>query len=115
MCRGSLVLMSILALSLTSCGAWREQNTPKESSRVERGAKRVETTPEEAGAEEEGRRRALLIANSEYKSETALRTPKRDVEVMSAQLEALGYEVEMLSDLGGIKMRRAVKASRSMQ
>ena len=51
-----------------------------------------------------GARRALLIANSSYRHEARLKTPRRDVEIMRTKLRGLGYQVTVLQDLGGVEL-----------
>jgi uncharacterized protein len=62
-------------------------------------------------AAEAAKRVALLIGNQDYRSTTALKNPKNDVELMRSTLLAAGFDdVEVAVDVGLVEMRKALRS-----
>lgn len=53
-------------------------------------------------------RLALVIGNSRYETIAPLRNPENDIEVVSESLEAVGFEVERLSNADGARMLQSI-------
>ncbi|WP_420333921.1 caspase family protein [Roseibium sp.] len=62
----------------------------------------------QARAEDEGARLALVVGNSTYTYVTPLDNPKNDAELMAESLEAVGFDVMLVTDASRDELTRAI-------